>query len=725
VLNAIAFLAFFAAQAPQVSIAIEPPQTVNAFAITTGSGETQSVEVRDGNVLVTNDAPFPWTVTSAKFEHVTYTRDAFEHHQRLVLRELGTVRGTLVPAPKPADRNLSLLVKRSDADTVSELPFTASADGTFEARIPAGIYVAAIVGENVGSRLRSGIVVQPAAATDLGTIKCEPTITVTQRIVDGKSGKPVRHAALQWFPPEKAANADVAQTLYGQRWSVSTDARGIATFKSIGPLPLPVRWRINADGYAESQTMAIALNENRAVSLPDVKLRPEAIVMARVTLPRIAPDLKGASLVLSQQQDPQTLRFTAIAKQPLQEGSTSFIVSSYGLKRISVQTAAGRVASYIDFSVTSERTPVDVTLQTSEIHGVVARKNEPVDDATVTLADPHDPRVILAKATTGRDGNYRFTTYQSSGDLFLYTTQYRGQGSSTGTGTKTLHADGRASYVADFDLPNAGCNVKVVDAVTSAPLHARVDKRIDFSAGGGQMGMEETNADGRLQLSGYNEGSVTLNIAAKGHRAREMTIPLKADAEETLVRLEPTGEIEGRVVDENGAPISGARISGGFRDELTFQAYANAITNTDGRFHLDSAPPAGTTFYFAAPRYALGIATLQSDRLNVITLVRPTAGVVTLRPDHAPPTKIEVVMAAPSGGEYIPLGVLSELAEVNGMNPLQLHATARDGTVVLPEFLPPGSYDLFLFSKDRTHQRIGSVSLPLRQDGVVLAYKTK
>ena len=44
-------------------------------------------------------------------------------------------------------------------------------------------------------------------------------------------------------------------------------------------------------------------------------------------------------------------------------------------------------------------------------------------------------------------------------------------------------------------------------------------------------------------------------------------------------------------------------------------------------------------------------------------------------------------------------------------------------TIVLPEFLPPGQFDLFAGSGAFLH-RIGSITVPLREN-VVLAYRTK
>jgi protocatechuate 3,4-dioxygenase beta subunit len=720
----VALAAAVYAQAASITVITEPTQTVSAFAVTASDGNTLSLLVRDGKVVVPSDLPLPWTITSTKFEPSVYTRGDLDQHHSLMLRELGAVKGTLQPLPKPEERNWSLLLKRTDSDSVAEVGFVPSDDGGFRVRVPAGLYVASGFGERTATRIRSGIVVKPGETTDLGALSCEATVKVTIRVVDAKRGNPVAHANLKWEPPDKAFNADVAQVLFAERWSATTDNRGVATFPSIGPIPVPVRWRISARGYADDHTMTIALTDRRDVALPDAKLRPEASIVARVTLPREASGFKDAMVTLREIQDSRMLRFVTVARKTLKEGDTTFPVTTYGPKRLSIESAKGRTIFYRDFALNSEKTVIDLAPNASEVRGSVVRAGDGVSGATVILADPQDARVILAKVSTDKDGSYHFDTYQNGGELFLYAMEYRAQGGSTGSQSKTIHADGRRLYLVDFDLPNAGCNVKVVDASTGVPLRARIDKRMEFTAGGAEMGLSETDADGRLSLAGFPEGTVTLHISAKGHRARETTVRLEAKPAEAIVKLEPTGEIEGRVVDDSGAPVGGARITGGYRDEITFQAYFNAVSDADGRFRFESAPPFGTTFYIAAARHALGITTLLADHTNTIVLSPPGTSVVILRPDNAPPTKVDLVIAAPAGAEYIPLGVLDDLAEVNSMNPLQLHATAKDGTVVLPEFLPPGTYDLFTFSKDKAHQRIGSITVPMRQSAV-LAYKTK
>jgi hypothetical protein len=194
-----------------------------------------------------------------------------------------------------------------------------------------------------------------------------------------------------------------------------------------------------------------------------------------------------------------------------------------------------------------------------------------------------------------------------------------------------------------------------------------------------------------------------------------------------LIRLEPSAEVRGRVVDLHGVPIRNARVTGGYDSELQMQPHFFTDTGADGRFVFDATPEPGTLFYIAASRQALGITYLQPGRENVIVLHPPSAGVVTLMPDNAPPSKVYMVMAAPAGGEMIPLGALDDLADVNGMNPYQLQGSALDGSVVLPEFLGPGNYELYIALRGGApyiYHRVGAVNAPIGRN-VALAYRSR
>ena len=82
-------------------------------------------------------------------------------------------------------------------------------------------------------------------------------------------------------------------------------------------------------------------------------------------------------------------------------------------------------------------------------------------------------------------------------------------------------------------------------------------------------------------------------------------------------------------------------------------------------------------------------------------------------------------MAAPTDGDLIPQDALHDLGDLNGLNMFQLLGTARDGSVVLPQFLPPGTFNLYVArpgGKIYTYQKVGTVTLPVHGK-TVIAYR--
>lgn len=708
-----------------VPLRIEPSQTLQAIVLRSGN-EVRSVEVRDGKALVPSTLPFPWTVGSLKFEPTAYSEAELSSGRPLVLRELGSMKGILGrPSPR-ADERFTWLLQRTGSEGVIEKEVTVPADGAFQLALPAGTYHGAVVGASSGSRIRSGMVIKPGEETALGTIACEPAAPVTLRVLDAKRGGGVAGARVKWSPPGEKLNAGLSSALYARRWSGVTDRQGIATFSAIGPLPLSVRWSVEAKGFAPGQTAQLQVTEAKRFVLPDVALRPEAVIAVHVRFPAGDEEVfRGGVLGLGEPASPRDQRFVRKMRADLREAETKFTVGSYGRKRISIETAAGKTLLFHDLDVTMETTTLHLFPQRIDIKGRVTRKGEPVEKMVVAVADPVNGANILDRAPTDEDGEYRLKTFQS-GELYFYTIGSGGRGTQSGGTSQRVDATGRNDLRVDFELPASGFAVTVVDAQSGAPLqHAHVRGRLR-SAGNTVKGLwGEVDEQGRYVVADSAEGTAELGVSAKGYRMRELEIPIRADAPEMLVKLERSQPIVGRVVDAHGAPIRGARIKGGFKSELDVDPLLRAETDGNGRFQLDSPQDPKTLFYIAAPGHALGIATFSTERENVVSLAPPAPAVVTVRPSHAPPTKVYMVMAAPAGQSFVPLLALDDLADVNGMSPYQLNGTTPDGSLVLPSFLAPGKYDFYIArrgGKPFIYERVGSLTTPL-SGNVALAYK--
>ena len=725
----LAILAFSAAahaaeRSRVVPVRVEPPQDVTAIVLRSGE-QVLSVPVSNGKAIIPADFALPWTLGLTAFEPTVYTKADLDASKAFVVRQLGRVQGTLRRSTRTKGEKLSWLLQDAHSDTSRQVPFIVGGDETFQVAIPAGIYEGAIVGALTASRIRSGIIVQPGRSTDLGEIAMEPAVPVSIRVVDGKRGTPIAGARLTWSPPGEKLNADVSRGLYARQWSSVTDRNGLATIQAVGPIPLSIRWRVDAEGYAPGQTAQVQLSEVKRAALPDTRMRPASEVIVRVLLPREANALRNASLVLAENNDPRSFELVRRSGIPLREGDSRFTVDTYGKKRLWIEGANGKKILYHDFDVSAETTIVNLAPQLVNLHGRVMRNGRAVPDILVTLADPHDARTILGQAASDEAGQYQFSTFQS-GELFLYTIGHGGTGREEGRAKLRVDVTGRTDVAADLELPDSGFVLTVVDATTNAPLKAVVKTRLETGTSRSHV-TSQTDAQGKLSVTGFADGTANLQVQAKGYTSQELQLPLTSSNTERVVRLQRSGTVSGRVLSAQGAPIRGARITGGYPSELEVQAYFSATSGPDGRFDFDSAPPPGTTFYVAAPGYALGLVTLTPNRENVVTLHPPAAGIVTLRPGNAPPTKVYMVMAAPAGDDFIPLGAMEDLAEVNGMSTYQLNGTALDGSLVLPEFLGPGTYHLYLAlrgGKPFLYERIGTITTPLAGN-VAIAYTTK
>jgi hypothetical protein len=490
---------------------------------------------------------------------------------------------------------------------------------------------------------------------------------------------------------------------------------------------MPLRWSVGASGYAETKSRSMEVHTEQAVTVPDVAMLPEGVIVVRARLPRDPGELRGATIVLGDPDDNNKLHFhPSGASAPLVNGDVKIPSPSYGRKRLWVQSETGRRILYRDFDVTTEITYVDLAPIASEIGGTVTRKHDAVTGALVRLADPLDARTILASATTNERGQYLIRTFQS-GDLYLYAIESGRDGTDSYATDRKLHTNEGSYNTADIELQRSGASIKVVDAASDVPVRAKIEEEIEFHNGGTRVGTALTDSTGTLELTGFPDGVAHLHVQASGYRAKAVDVPLAVDAPESIVKLDRSGSIKGRVMDVSGAPIAGAKISGGYRDELAVQGVFETTTDQNGSFRFDSAPEIATTFYIAAPHHALGITTFQSDHDNIVTLYPPSRSVVFLMPDNAPPKTGYFIAAAPVSGEFIPQGALVDLAEVNGLNGFQLIGIARDGSIVLPQFLQPGSYGLYIAMRghdSHAYQRVGSVSLPVARN-VVLAFKTR
>jgi hypothetical protein len=710
----------FASDFHDVPVHIEPPQRITALVLEI-NGRNVPVAVADGKARIPADLPLPWKVAQLRFEPAVYTQADLIAQRPLLLRELGKLAGVIREGGHQINHPFTLLLRPSGGKDVGERTFSPAAEsgGAFETSLPAGTYQIAIVSDSCATRLRSGLVVTPGARLDLGTLSCEPTLPVSFRVTDGKTGAPIAGAKVVW-DPAGALNAEDAKVMFARTWSDSTDRRGGVVFR-VGPIPIPVRWRVEAPGYAVERTRLTPLFSAKDATLADVHLRPSAALHVHVHLPEAGHDFDGGSIVLAEPEEQVPSHYRPRLRQQLHDGEITFPIETFGPKRVSIENGTGKKLCYQDINVQPESSVLELSPQPIVIHGRVSRGDVGIEKATVILSDPHDGRTILAKAVADTAGAYSLTTYQS-GDLSLYATKYGARYATMGAVFRKLHTTpDHRDYPLDFESPGGGITVVVSDAQSHQPLRASVKAGFKLKQDGSLAGMlGETDDTGKVTFEGFAAGSASLDVSAPGYRTRQVDVPVRGDAvdehEVTLSRSQP---IKGRVVSPGGAAISGAVITASYDVLTEMMPRFQTATDGSGKFGFDSPPDPGTTFYVVAAGWALATVIFEPGADNVVTLYPPSPNtVLVLEKDESPPKHPYRISAAAAGSDYIPSGVLNDLAEANGMNAFQLLGTGKDGTLVLPQFLAPGSYDFFLTHRAQnspnglSYERLGTLTLP-------------
>jgi hypothetical protein len=710
------------AVARQIRIVTEPPGrnvqvTIHSLQIDTAKPIRVAV---DASTLATvTSLRFPLQIEASGFGPVVYTDADAAAGKPAVLRALGNIKGVLTREKPTFLEKFVFLLKRADNATPAEVTAEVTAEGKFDIVVPAGTYNWVALSDRSASRIRSGIVVKPAEATNAGKVQCERTVGVSVRVVSAKSRTPIAGAQVTWNPPNEL-NASTARVLFSRRWSGVTGRDGVVSLRSIGPVPIPARWHVEAGGYSPVDTAVVQIREDRHFSIPDVQLRSRGVVIVNVTPPRRGAIPHG-SITLCDVAPENPLRFRETARADLRVGDTRFENAIYGSKRVVLKNTAGATIAYKDFIADAETTRLNVEVEPIEIGGSVMQGAAPVEGARVVFADPHDGRVVLGEATSGPAGSYRITTYQR-GQVSGYATRGGGRGRVSGAVTQQVTiAPGQREVTVDFELPTSRLVVAVVDAATNQPIpRVTIDRRIALTDGNYVMGVSQTDETGRLVLENYPEGTATLIVRANGYRSSEVTVPLQQSGTDARVSLERSAPVVGRVISSEGSPINGARVSGGYLNELSHQASFETTTDATGMFRLDAVPPIGTIFYVVAAGYALTASPVHPGSDNMIIVAPPSANVAYLRSTAGgSPGKVYRVVASIHGSEMIPLGVLDDLAAANGMEEFQFLGSGRDGSVVLPQFLGPGTYDLYITKrggKPYLYVRVGTIHAPLTRD---------
>ena len=252
---------------------------------------------------------------------------------------------------------------------------------------------------------------------------------------------------------------------------------------------------------------------------------------------------------------------------------------SPGRYRLVVE-APGHARTSIREVVVPRTSPLVVELGAAGvIEGVVRLPDgKPAGGAEVSFIG--GPEVLTV--TAGPGGG--FSAEVSPGSYRLLA----GLGGATGAHPHAVPVAARATARADVQLGGAAVVAGRVTDAGGAPI-AGAQALLTPGGAAGEMGRATSGSDGTFEIGPLASGEYDLDVIADGHSpdSRRGLVVLPGQRFGVDVRLEGVGVIEGVVRDPGGAPVRGARVSGGrMWGGAAGTVPAEAVTGSDGRYVL-------------------------------------------------------------------------------------------------------------------------------------------
>jgi peroxiredoxin/protocatechuate 3,4-dioxygenase beta subunit len=113
----------------------------------------------------------------------------------------------------------------------------------------------------------------------------------------------------------------------------------------------------------------------------------------------------------------------------------------------------------------------------------------------------------------------------------------------------------------------------------------------------------ETDSDGRFELSNLRAGEMVLTVQAADWAPQTVVVTLTNGLAPLTISLRPGLALKGRVVDETGQPISGARVQLDRAGRAPLEFDWSAETDAEGRFEWSAAPAGEYPYLIGAPGF--------------------------------------------------------------------------------------------------------------------------
>jgi protocatechuate 3,4-dioxygenase beta subunit len=484
-------------------------------------------------------------------------------------------------------------------------------------------------------------------------IVLQRSVRVTVRILSKAGDAPVEDAAVAVAVGDAAELTDHPGTMvYGR-----TDARGLVELAARpGKVQMVMvthpELSMNLWMPQMAQMMPMGMEGPKDPTIPDTgadftfRVAAGLRVTGRVTGPEGEPvaGAKVSSIGMGGMQQPVLTdaegRYVMVAPT-ITESAATVMVRAVGY----VQEPASMAARGGDVAPGTREVVHDVVLQRAAVvtGRVLSKDGTPLPGAAVVLRGGDGGGGMDAgfamlfggsTATSAEDGSYLLDTARPT-KAARVVAQLEGHVNSS-TEPFDVPAGGSVRAPDLVMRRGAGLEVRVVDPNGAPAPGARVEVKHDasneiatdlFASMRGEADVL-TDASGVAHVKHLAAGKVTLTATRAGSAAARATVEIPADDQASVaaeVRLRRGGTVSGTVLDAEGKPVAGARITAwnpaGDGDQ--WMPHRTARTDAEGRFRVEDLPLVAFTLSVERAGFTAAKVPLEAPREDVSVRLTP------------------------------------------------------------------------------------------------------
>ena len=437
------------------------------------------------------------------------------------------------------------------------------------------------------------VVVESGITTDVGTYRLEQGLELSGNVLDARDGSAVVHVAI---------SADAAGGGLG------------GTVTNLGTTTTDDEGRFVLDGLEAGRLVVTAKHADYA---PE---RVEAILEENEPLDEMTIELgQGGTLrgtVRNESGRPSPDRVIGLIEgggfTPDDGAARTNESGEYRVER--VRPGSYRLVLYPDASGDAmniqqksatihagQETVVDFDSESRiAFEGLLTRGGRPVGEVTVMLI-PAGGGGMLQTRTASVDIAGRFAVGLSRAGDYNVIVQDLKQGLGALVGQTSIVVPDEPTVSQEITLQSGIILGSVLDS-SGNPLEGAFVSAVLAGARAGEVGAgtaARAEADGSFRIEGANEGTYTLSAVADGYEVatRSVTLSGSATVDGVDFRLEPAGELHGRIIDEHGngipgafvfASISGTPASSGIPAESDVQGFFRVSAPSEGPCDIEA-----------------------------------------------------------------------------------------------------------------------------------------